>query len=76
MAKNDTHNNKRELDKKLDDALDATFPASDPVSVGEASRKPKGRADRAPAPLDTGLVKRLAKKVAKKKGSVIGPEPT
>ena len=35
-AKTQGHLSKAELDKELDDALKDTFPASDPVAIGEA----------------------------------------
>lgn len=53
-----------ELDKELDEALEATFPASDPVAVGETtSTKPDRPLDRRPAKLDLELVNELARHV-------------
>jgi hypothetical protein len=58
---------KDELERQLDDALEQTFPASDPVSVGETtSSEPERPLDRRPALIDKGLVDELAKKVAGK----------
>jgi hypothetical protein len=58
---------KDELERQLDDALEHTFPASDPVSVGEpTSSKPERPLDRRPALIDKGLVDELAQKVAGK----------
>lgn len=54
-----------ELDRELDDALEATFPSSDPVSVGdETGDEPaKARKDRQTPPLDEALVEKLAEEV-------------
>lgn len=59
-----TKQDQKELDQQLDEALKATFPASDPVAVGhttgtESSRPPH----RQTPPLDMELVERLAKEV-------------
>ena len=55
---------KQELDRELDNALQATFPASDPVSVGEVSgTEPDRPLHRRPAALDTELVNELARRV-------------
>jgi hypothetical protein len=52
---------KVELDKELDDALKGTFPASDPLAVGDAtSTEPDRPIDRKPALLDKELVHELA----------------
>lgn len=52
---------KLELDKQLNDALKDTFPASDPVSIGEAhASEPDRPIGRKPALLDKELVKELA----------------
>ncbi|HEY8276796.1 MAG TPA: hypothetical protein VIG52_07365 [Methyloceanibacter sp.] len=52
---------KAELDRELDDALKGTFPASDPVAVGEVtSTEPERPIDRKPALLDKELVHELA----------------
>jgi hypothetical protein len=57
-----------ELDRKLDRALEGTFPASDPVSIGDAtSAKPDRPAGRKPASIDKRQVDRLAREVGKKK---------
>jgi hypothetical protein len=56
-----------ELDSQLDDALEHTFPASDPVSVGEpTSNVPERPIGRRPALIDKDLVDELAEKVAGK----------
>lgn len=56
-----------ELDKELDDALKGTFPASDPIAVGEiTSTEPDRPIDRKPALLDKELVRELAEHVAAK----------
>lgn len=61
---------KAELEKELDKALEATFPASDPVAIeGKTSDRPDRPVDRRPAKIDKSLVEALAKKVAKKKGA-------
>ena len=55
---------KRELEDQLEDALEQTFPASDPVSVGQpTSDKPDRPAHRRAPALDTVLVHDLAAKV-------------
>lgn len=54
---------KGELDQQLEDALEHTFPASDPVSVGQpTSTKPDRPAHRRAPALDTVLVHDLAAK--------------
>ncbi len=59
-----------ELEKDLDKALEATFPASDPVAIeGKTSDRPDRPVNRRPPTIDKGLVDALAKKVAKKKGA-------
>ena len=53
-----------EVDEELDEALKATFPASDPVAVGETtSTKPDRPIDRRPAEIDIELVNELARHV-------------
>jgi hypothetical protein len=53
-----------ELDKELDEALKATFPASDPVAVGETtSTQPDRPLNRRPAKIDLELVNELARHV-------------
>ena len=55
-----------EIDKELDEALKATFPASDPVAVGETtSTQPDRPLNRRPAELDLELVNELARHVDK-----------
>jgi hypothetical protein len=60
---------KRENDKKLDNALKASFPASDAIAVGPptATEPPTRPLGRQPAPIDPKLVQRLAREVSKKK---------
>lgn len=43
-----TRSRKKEKDKKVDEAVDMTFPASDPVAVGQATstEPPKSPTDR------------------------------
>ena len=54
---------KRELEQQLEDALEHTFPASDPVSVGQpTSTEPDRPAHRRSPQLDTVLVHDLARK--------------
>jgi len=57
-----------EVDHDLDEALEATFPASDPVSVGRPTGpgEPRREAGRKAPNIDTELVKRLAKEAEKK----------
>jgi len=52
-------------DRELDDALDATFPASDPVTVGDVTGDEPihTETDRQTPPLDTNLVKKLAREL-------------
>ena len=53
-----------EIDKELNEALKATFPASDPVAVGETtSTQPDRPLNRRPAKLDLELVNELARHV-------------
>lgn len=54
---------KEQLEEELEAALEETFPASDPFSVGQASRKPRRPVDRQPAPIDHAEVDRLARKL-------------
>lgn len=61
----------KDLDAELENALEATFPASDPVSIGEdTSDKPDRPASRRPPQIDKHLVEELAAEVARKKGAV------
>jgi len=60
-AKNRGQLTKSELDRELNDALKGTFPASDPVAVGEVtSTEPDRPVDRKPALLDKELAHELA----------------
>lgn len=57
---------KAELEVQLEDALEHTFPASDPISVGQpTSVKPDRPAHRRPPKLNTVLVHDLAAKARK-----------
>jgi hypothetical protein len=50
-----------ELERQLDDALEHTFPASDPVTIGEpTAHVPDRPADRQAPLIDTELVNELA----------------
>lgn len=61
---------KAELEKELDEALEATFPASDPVRIGEETADgPDRPAGRQAPKIDKKLVDELAKEVAEKKGA-------
>jgi|AERA01.1.fsa_nt_gi hypothetical protein len=61
---------KAELEKELDEALAATFPASDPIAVGEeTSGGPDRPASRQAPKIDKKLVDELAKTVDEKKGA-------
>lgn len=56
-----------ELDAELDEALQETFPASDPIAVGEVTgTEPDRPLDRRPAKLDKDLVEELARNVGAK----------
>ncbi|WP_295559679.1 hypothetical protein [uncultured Hyphomicrobium sp.] len=67
---------KAELEKELDSALEATFPASDAVSIDNAiSDAPDRPVGRRPAPIDRNLVDALAREVARKKGAGINRKP-
>ena len=58
---------KAELESQLDEALKDTFPASDPVSVGDVTAdKPDRPIGRKPAKIDKALVEKLARQVAAK----------
>lgn len=61
---------KAELEKELDKALEATFPASDAVSIdNQVSDAPDRPIDRRPPNIDRKLVDKLAKEVADKNGA-------
>jgi len=56
---------KAELEKQLDQALEDTFPASDPISIGDVTTATPDRPlHRKPAAIDRDLVDRLAQEVA------------
>jgi hypothetical protein len=67
----DTKPSKVDLEKELDEALKGTFPASDPMHVGEATAaEPDRPVGRRPAKIDKALVDKLAREVDRKhKGS-------
>ncbi len=52
-------------ERELDEALDETFPASDPVSGGQetADEEPRSRVGRQTPQLDVALVERLAREL-------------
>lgn len=55
---------KRELERQLDNALEQTFPASDPLSIGEPTAlKPERPAGRRAPLIDRELVNELARNV-------------
>ena len=59
---------KAELDDQLDEALEETFPASDPVTVGDVSDETPERPESRQAPqIDKALVEKLARDVEQKK---------
>ncbi len=59
-----------ELDKDLDNALAATFPASDPVNIAtDRSSEPDRPIGRRPAKIDQALVDKLAREVSQRKGA-------
>ncbi len=62
-AKKPQRGKEAELDEELDDALEATFPASDAVAVGHESRKADRPADRQAPAIDLEEVRRLARMV-------------
>ena len=66
-TKSPPHPSKAELDKQLDTDLKQTFPASDPLPIGEPSTEPDRPIDRRPALLDKELVHQLADNVAAKR---------
>lgn len=67
-AKKKKELSKAELDDQLEDALEDTFPASDPVTVGEVSDETPERPESRQAPqIDKALVERLARSVEEKK---------
>jgi hypothetical protein len=57
---------KTEDDTELDEALEMTFPASDPVSIAQGEGDAGPRLDRKTAPLDRDLVDRLAAEVKRR----------
>ena len=66
-VKSRDHLSKAELDRELNDALKGTFPASDPVTIGDAtSTEPDRPIGRKPALLDKELVNELAEHLKQK----------
>lgn len=64
MSKDTVRLSKADLDGQLDAALKDSFPASDPVAIGEPSSTEADRPlNRRPAQLDTELVNELARNV-------------
>jgi hypothetical protein len=64
---------REELARQLDEALVGTFPASDPVSVGEpTATEPERPAGRRPPRIDPALVDELAREVERKLGASEG----
>lgn len=59
------HRSVKATEKKLDDALENTFPASDPISLDDAGND-RARIDRQPAALDRNLVEKLAREARRK----------
>ena len=58
---------RKELDDQLGKALEATFPASDPVSVGQPTEDDPARPlNRKPPRIDKALVEKLAREAAQK----------
>ena len=66
---------KTELEQQLDSALQDTFPASDPVAIGDVSGEtPERPAGRQAPQIDKSLVDKLARQVdAKKKKAASKP---
>ncbi len=58
---------KAELDNELDEALDETFPGSDPIAVDRQDDKPVRPADRQTPIIDKELVEKLSEKAKSKK---------
>jgi hypothetical protein len=58
---------KAELDKELDEALDETFPGSDPIAVDRKDDEPVRPVNRRPPVIDKGLVEKLSEKAKSKK---------
>ncbi len=62
---------KADLEEQLDQALEDTFPASDPIAVGDVTTDTPDRPlHRKPAVIDRDLVERLAREVAASHASV------
>lgn len=59
---------KSEVDKELDEALNETFPGSDPIAVDSKADRPVRPIDRQPPIIDKDLVEKLSEKAKSKKG--------
>lgn len=59
---------KSEKDEELSEALDQTFPGSDPVTGTEVDEGPVRPVDRKPAKIDKALVEELSRKVKRDHG--------
>lgn len=58
---------RKELDNQLESALEATFPASDPVAVGQPTEdEPLRPLSRKPPRIDKDLVEKLAREAMQK----------
>lgn len=62
-----TKKSKSEVDKELDEALDETFPASDPIAVDAKDDRPVRPRDRQPPRIDKDLVAKLSEKAKARK---------
>lgn len=70
MVSNADNASRQALDDKLEDALEATFPASDPVRIHKpTAQRPDRPVNRRPANIDKDLVARLAREVERKTGA-------
>lgn len=58
---------KAEIDRQLDEALEETFPGSDPIAVDRRSGDGERPASRLPPIIDKQLVEKLAKEAKAKK---------
>ena len=67
-TKDKTELPRKELDQQLGKALEATFPASDPVAVGQPTGdEPVRPLNRKPPLIDMDLVDKLAREASEKK---------
>jgi len=64
-----------ELERQLDDALEHTFPASDPVTIGEpTAHVPDRPADRQAPLIDAELVNELASHLKQERKAAAAPK--